>query len=159
MRDYKQKYRRNLELHQNYNKERYNRQLQLHPNYVQDEYQRQLQLHPNHAQTKYGRVLELHPNHQKDAYKRRLELHPNISKFRVTFLGMRISLLFNPLFDSCVKCKRTVASGEIKRTHLHHDKYDLNDPLAYTRELCVRCHSNFHKNRRVVPIIRGENRS
>ena len=31
--------------------------------------------------------------------------------------------------------------GEIKLTNLHHEKYDENDPLAHTVELCVECHN------------------
>ncbi len=151
-RDYKQKYKRNLELHPNYNRDQYERRKELHPNLIQEEYQRQLELHPNHAQDKYKRSLELHDDYQKNCYNRRIELHPEISKFRITFRNKRIHLRFNPLFGSCVNCKRTIESGEIKVTHLHHDVYDMSDPLAYTRELCVRCHSKYHANGMIVPI-------
>ena len=46
----------------------------------------------------------------------------------------------------CSKCLRRVEDGEIKVTHMHHEQYDSNNPLAHTIELCVRCHNKEHRN-------------
>lgn len=114
---------------------------------------RLLEKNPNYYKDKYRRELELHPNHNKDKYDKALFMNPNRNKCKMRFRGKRIELCFNPYFDSCVKCKRTISSGEIKQTQLHHDLYDMRDPLAYTRELCVKCHREYHANGMIVPIL------
>ena len=50
---------------------------------------------------------------------------------RITFGESRISLSHNPRTGFCSKCGRTDI-----QTHMHHEQYDLNDPVAHTVELC-----------------------
>jgi hypothetical protein len=45
----------------------------------------------------------------------------------------------------CAMCQKSIANGEIKRTNIHHWKYDEKDPLRYTIEVCVGCHSLIHE--------------
>ena len=65
-------------------------------------------------------------------------------KKSITFLGKHIRLSHNPRKGICYNCKKDVTKGEIKRTHLHHTKYDCNNPLAHTVELCLSCHRKAH---------------
>jgi len=54
-------------------------------------------------------------------------------------------------FGTCLCCKQTVVSGEIKYTQLHHFWYNDDDPLEGTIELCNKCHYKIDpKNRFVV---------
>ena len=68
---------------------------------------------------------------------------------RISFKGENTPLDHNPRKGICNNCKRTVTSGEIKITNLHHIKYDPNNPLAYTIELCVGCHNSIHSKKKV----------
>jgi len=65
-------------------------------------------------------------------------------KKRVLFKNKRIKLDKNPRKGICSKC------GNSGKTNLHHKKYDGNDPLANTIELCVSCHKKEH------PLLRDE---
>jgi len=69
----------------------------------------------------------------------------NLSKIR--FKGKRVQLDHNPRTGICSKCGKTVESGEIKRTAMHHKEYDESNPLAHTVELCVSCHTRLHANK------------
>lgn len=66
------------------------------------------------------------------------------SRKSITFLGKHIRLPFNPRKGVCSKCKRSVSKGEIKKTTMHHTKYDHKNPLSYTVELCLSCHLKSH---------------
>ena len=57
---------------------------------------------------------------------------------RLTFLDKRITVDFIERTFSCMCCR---FQGS---TNLHHIKYDLNDPLKYTVELCDSCHILWH---------------
>lgn len=140
------------ELYQKHGKMEYQKRLELHPDYVKEKYQRQLELHPNYCKEKYLRTLKLHPNIIREKYERRLELHPDFNKGTIKFKHKQIWLGFNPLTGKCSKCKRTVKSGKIKLTYLHHDIYDWNDILANTRELCNSCHMSYHRKLHAKPI-------
>ncbi len=59
---------------------------------------------------------------------------------RIRFKNKQVRLNHNPRAGICIKCKRSVSKGEIKRTNLHHEKYDKSSPESYTIELCVSCH-------------------
>ncbi len=160
MRDYKKEYERYLELHPDNGKIDYARRKELHPNsyadrieYYQERYVKTVQDNPDYNRELYLRRIKLNPNIGKQNYEKRKKNQPNYGKYTIRFKGKQINLGYNPLTYSCVKCSRTVESGEIKITHLHHDKYDWNDPIAYTRELCVRCHNNFHKSNPTIPEL------
>lgn len=58
----------------------------------------------------------------------------------VSFKGKTIQLDFEPRKGICSDC------GKIDcHTHLHHEKYDEDNPLAFTVEVCQKCHSNRHR--------------
>jgi hypothetical protein len=61
--------------------------------------------------------------------------NPITQKRRITFQDKRISLSDNPRTGFCSKCGRVDL-----QTHLHHEQYDLGNPLAHTVELCCSCH-------------------
>lgn len=67
-----------------------------------------------------------------------------INKRRIIFKGKRLRLKNTPRKGICSKCGRSIAKGELKRTNLHHTKYDPNNPLNHTIELCPRCHRIEH---------------
>ena len=66
-------------------------------------------------------------------------------KKRLTFKGKRIHTKGIVRTGKCTFCKRTIESGEIKTTNLHHLKYDEKHPSWYTIELCTGCHTNVHR--------------
>jgi len=55
---------------------------------------------------------------------------------RIMFRGKWIYLKENPRKGICQIC-----GNKSKVTHMHHEKYDETDPLRYTVELCISCHS------------------
>lgn len=62
---------------------------------------------------------------------------------RIVFKDKRILLKENPRKGKCKKCGKKIGEG-IKRTHMHHKKYDAKNPLAHTKELCISCHAKLH---------------
>jgi len=72
---------------------------------------------------------------------------------RITFKGKRFMLKENPRTGICSNCNKSVNNGEIKKTHMHHEKYDENNPLAHTIELCAGCHSKTHARLRKEVLI------
>lgn len=64
-------------------------------------------------------------------------------KGRIIFQGKQIQVGAKRT-GICSKCGKNIKGGEIKVTHLHHDKYDALNPLAHTRELCNPCHRKTH---------------
>jgi len=58
---------------------------------------------------------------------------------RILFLGRRIVMPIRPRMGVCRACGR-----RRKRTQIHHLQYVSTAPLAYTIELCVRCHLALH---------------
>lgn len=65
---------------------------------------------------------------------------------RVRFKGKLIRVGFNPRSGTCSVCGRKVGQG-IRRTQMHHERYDERNPLAHTRELCVSCHRKRHSKK------------
>ena len=64
---------------------------------------------------------------------------------QIFFLGKSITLDKPiPRTGICTMCKMSLKKGEIKATVMHHVKYDSNNPLAYTIELCQSCHNIEH---------------
>jgi len=70
-------------------------------------------------------------------------------KKRINFKGKLIGLEKEPRIGICSKCGKSVKKGEIKRTNLHHLKYDPKNPLNHTIELCVGCHNKIHPEKYV----------
>lgn len=64
---------------------------------------------------------------------------------RIKFKGKTIFLKQKIRIGVCSNCKKSVKTGEIKQTQMHHIKYDQKNPEKYTVELCVSCHRKEHK--------------
>jgi len=101
--------------------------------------------------TEYMRKYRLsHPNLSRDGGVRNPEKvkarNAKTRINRVTFKNKRVRVGrgFNPRTGICSKCGKSVQKGEIKRTNIHHDQYDEQNPLAHTRELCPSCHRKEH---------------
>lgn len=71
-----------------------------------------------------------HPTYWKEHYTGRT----------IRFKDKRIWLTENPRKGVCIDCGKTGG-----KTVLHHTKYDIKNPLAYTHELCIGCHSRQHR--------------
>lgn len=56
------------------------------------------------------------------------------NKRKIRFKNKRIRLKENPRKGTCSRCKK------VRKTEMHHEKYDESDPLANTEELCSSCH-------------------
>lgn len=101
-----------------------------------------------HSKSEYQQNHEQYQNWHKSWKaknpQRIKEFNVKHGPMRIQFKGHRLKLNHNPQTGICSNCNRTVQSGEIKRTHLHHTKYDPNNPLVYTVELCVSCHVKIH---------------
>jgi len=59
-------------------------------------------------------------------------------------LGKYLRLPTNPKIGVCNWC-RAVKPFDCKKTDMHHEQYDLSDPLHYTIELCNACHDRTKK--------------
>jgi len=90
-------------------------------------------------------------------YEKRRRANPDctLSRGRVSAIafppdrlrkGLQIGLPFEPRKGVCQNCDRTRKQGE-KKFHMHHDRYVIGKPLAYTRELCPSCHMKHHHER------------
>lgn len=51
----------------------------------------------------------------------------------------------NPRKGACAVCHRTVASGKIAQTQMHHTRYNEKHPERHTVELCARDHARIHR--------------
>ena len=87
------------------------------------------------------RVKEYNKEYNKNNQERIKRLAHKRNTQRIRFKGPQIDLDFNPRTGVCMKCHKSKHLGEIKQTHLHHEKYDESNPLNYTIELCVSCHN------------------
>jgi hypothetical protein len=59
---------------------------------------------------------------------------------KIYFKNRRITLKENPRSGICSICNKKIGEG-IKTTNIHHFRYDDNDPLKNTEELCAGCHA------------------
>ena len=96
--------------------------------------------------SEYGKIYHI-KNREKikkrDAQRSKEKLHEQNVK-KIKFLDKYIYLKSNPRTGTCNHCRRSVGNGEIKRTNIHHIKYEPQNPLAHTIELCVSCHNKEH---------------
>ena len=60
---------------------------------------------------------------------------------RILFKNKRIYLDIAPRIGVCNLC-RSVEPFDCKQTNIHHEKYDDNNPLKYTLEICPKCHQH-----------------
>jgi len=74
---------------------------------------------------------------------------------RLKFKGKHILLPENPKTGICSVCKKSVQKNEIEYTSWHHLKYDENNPLAHTVELCVNCHRAEHSKTHVYSMTKA----
>lgn len=103
----------------------------------------------NWAKNNPEKVKKTNDNYRKNNKEKLKAFEATRSKNRIRFKGKYIRLDHNPRIGKCSKCGRTVKSGEIQKTYMHHDKYVKSNPLAHTRELCGRCHRNEHKKKEI----------
>ena len=71
----------------------------------------------------------------------KMTLNSSVKKkhYTLTYKGKTIYYDHPIRNEICVFCKRR------GRTYLHHRAYDDDNPLAFTVELCFRCHARFDK--------------
>lgn len=62
------------------------------------------------------------------------------SQNKIRFYNERVKTPDNPRTGICSKCG-AVKGIDCKRTSIHHEQYDRNDPLSNTIELCNSCHA------------------
>ncbi len=62
------------------------------------------------------------------------------NKKRFLFLGQRLISQSVSRIGVCNFC-RAIVNFDTKRTVLHHEYYDKQDPLKHTIELCTSCHN------------------
>ena len=66
------------------------------------------------------------------------------NKRKIKFKGKSMILDHEPRIGICSNC------GKEGQTNLHHTKYDSNNPLKHTRELCVGCHRLVHLDKIII---------
>lgn len=92
---------------------------------------------PEKTRAVYKRYKEKHPDKYRDTQEsclnRRLTFNKKLLRFPEQF---RINV--------CSECGKSYPNELSERTHLHHIKYDEDDPLSNTIELCRSCHAKLH---------------
>ena len=76
---------------------------------------------------------------------------------RIRFGEKRKMVLDEPMPDEtiCVCCGITNDAHKLltgKRLSFHHDAYSEDEPLRYTRILCISCHMKLHRNEKRLEI-------
>ena len=74
-----------------------------------------------------------------------IENHEFYKYKRLTYRGTKMVFDQDIKTGKCHFCKKSVKKGEIFWTGLHHLKYDDQDPLAWTVEVCASCHYKVDK--------------
>ena len=72
------------------------------------------------------------------------------NKRRLTYLGDEKYFDQEVRTGVCFFCKKEGKPQRSVPTYLHHLKYDHSDPLAWTIEVCGKCHWQIDKNNRKV---------
>jgi hypothetical protein len=91
----------------------------------------------------YPRILEPQPS-ITELITNREYWKPKILHFR----GQKIVYDKDIRIGECLVCKRNGKAQWKPRTYLHHLFYDDSDPLAYTIEVCGKCHYKIDPNNR-----------
>lgn len=81
------------------------------------------------------------------------------NKKRIRFKEKIISIKNNPRKGYCSRCSNNIFDGSCKRTHMHHELYDVNNVLNNTIELCPKCHDKETWKTRPRIIKNKENNS
>lgn len=63
------------------------------------------------------------------------------NKLAIGYFGKRMSIGFNPRTGVCMRCGKSVAQGQIKKTNMHHIAYIPIMVWACTVEVCLSCHN------------------
>jgi len=63
-----------------------------------------------------------------------------VNKRKIEWFGRPIWLGWNPKKGTCSKCMRTIASGSIRNTNMHHLAYYRIFVWFATIEICPSCH-------------------
>lgn len=71
---------------------------------------------------------------------------------RINYKGKSITLDKSPRQNICSSCGKKYPEELKNQTCIHHDKYDDEDVLLYTRELCGSCHNKLRKGTHRVPL-------
>ena len=77
--------------------------------------------------------------------ERRRQYHAISNPNRIYFQGKRLQLNENPRTNVCSQCGKSYPEDLSEQTILHHTKYDPDNPLENTIEVCRGCHRKFHK--------------
>lgn len=64
---------------------------------------------------------------------------------KISFKKKTIYIDFVPRVNICSVCGKSYPNELKRQTDLHHLKYDENNPIAHTIELCISCHFRLHK--------------
>jgi len=81
--------------------------------------------------TNYSHDYEYQQKNREKINKKQREVY---NPQRIKFKGKQIQIGINPRKGICSKC------GKKAETDMHHTKYDRNNVLANTVELCNSCH-------------------
>jgi len=81
----------------------------------------------------------------------------NRNKRRLTYLGDDYYYDQEVRTGECYICKREGWAQRSRRTVLHHLKYEHSDPLAWTLEVCSKCHWQIDEyNRKAIERSTGK---
>jgi hypothetical protein len=95
----------------------------------------------NNNPIKRGMAQIRYKNNHPEKYK---ETQENTLNRRLTFKGKLIHLPEEFRINKCSECGKVYPDGLKQRTQIHHIKYDENDVLKSTIELCRSCHMKLH---------------
>jgi hypothetical protein len=91
----------------------------------------------------------------KSCIESRKRYSKKTEKRRITFKNKRIVIDHNPRKGRCKKCGKKIGDSYvnyrgitsiIKKTDMHHRRYDPTDPTKYTIELCASCHGKIKRD-------------
>jgi hypothetical protein len=105
-----------------------------HPEYKKKEYLLHRVGYIARAAKRYKKNKISILQYRKEYYKQNLDYCLSVIRFK----DKCIRLQQNPRIGVCNWC-RGVVPFDCKRTAMHHEQYDENNPLAHTIELCVKC--------------------
>ena len=70
--------------------------------------------------------------------------NPKNNPRKIRFLGKILIFKENPRINICSECGRKFPETLKRQTAMHHEQYDVSDPLESTNELCTSCHAKLH---------------
>jgi len=85
-------------------------------------------------------IIKTRPPFDKQLKQQILDNQRDAKKLDSYHYEKQIVVGINPRIGVCSMC-----GDRPKKTNMHHTKYDPDNPLAYTIELCVPCHAHVHR--------------